>query len=230
MDIHLHYVEKGEGMPLVMLHGNGENVKYFKHQIDYFSKHYRVIAIDTRGHGKSPRGTKPFTLKQFAEDLKSFVEEKKLEKINLLGFSDGANIAVLFALKYPQYLNKLILNGGNLHPSGVKKSIQIPIVIGYVMVSCLSFFNKKLIAKKEMMALMVKQPDIRADELNKLEISTLVIAGTNDMIKQSHTESIHNHIKRSKLCFINGDHFIANKKSKLFNKQVEEFLENSKFN
>lgn len=52
MDIQLYYEEKGEGEPLILLHGNGEDGTYFKNQIEYFSKSYRVIVVDTRGHGK----------------------------------------------------------------------------------------------------------------------------------------------------------------------------------
>lgn len=59
MDIRLYYEKAGDGEPLILLHGNGEDGTYFKHQMEYFSKDYRVIAIDTRGHGKSPRGEKP---------------------------------------------------------------------------------------------------------------------------------------------------------------------------
>ena len=76
----LYYQEKGAGQPLVLLHGNGEDSTYFKAQIEYFSARYRVIAIDTRGHGRSPRGTAPFTLKQFAEDLKSTLDELGVDK------------------------------------------------------------------------------------------------------------------------------------------------------
>ena len=65
MNIKLHYVEEGQGEPLLLLHGNGEDGTYFVHQIAYFSKKYRVIAIDTRGHGKSPRGDQPFTIWDF---------------------------------------------------------------------------------------------------------------------------------------------------------------------
>ena len=68
MDITLNYVETGEGFPLVLLHGNGEDHTYFKRQMEPFSQRYRVIALDTRGHGGSPRGSAPFTLDQFAED------------------------------------------------------------------------------------------------------------------------------------------------------------------
>ena len=71
MDIQLHYVEKGSGPPLLLLHGNGENSDYFCRQIDYFQEAFHVYAPDTRGHGKSPRGTAPFTLEQFALDLKA---------------------------------------------------------------------------------------------------------------------------------------------------------------
>lgn len=226
MDITLSYIEKGEGYPFIMLHGNGESKEYFKHQIEYFSKHYRVIAIDTRGHGKSKRGSMPFTLNQFAEDLKHFLDELEITKAILLGFSDGGNIALLFALKYPQYVGKLILNGANLRPSGVKLYVQFPVYIGYGIVSFISKFNKKAIYKKEVLALMVNQPNIKEKELSRLRIPTLVIAGEKDMIKSKHTELIAKHIKNSRLCIIEGDHFIANNNSKLFNKKVLKFLLN----
>lgn len=102
MDIQLNYIEKGSGFPLLLLHGNGENLDYFAHQIEYFSKFYRVIAVDTRGHGKSPLGDAPFTIRQFAEDLFAFMDTLRLPKAHILGFSDGANTALTFALKYPE--------------------------------------------------------------------------------------------------------------------------------
>ncbi len=146
MDIHLNYTEKGEGDPLVLLHGNGGDSGYFVHQTEHFSKSRRVIAVDTRGHGKSPRGDAPFTIAQFAEDLKDFLDGEKIEKPDILGFSDGANIALTFALKYPERVSRLILNGGNLFPAGVKRSIQIPIEIGYNIAS--KFADKALPQRK----------------------------------------------------------------------------------
>lgn len=62
MDIRLYYREKGSGEPLILLHGNGEDGSYFESQIEHLSGKYRVIALDTRGHGRSPRGTAPFTI------------------------------------------------------------------------------------------------------------------------------------------------------------------------
>ena len=131
MDIQLNYLIAGQGFPLVLLHGNGEDHTYFKRQMGCLSEKYQVIALDTRGHGGSPRGTAPFTLEQFAEDLKGFLDSREIERCHLLGFSDGANTALLFALKYPEYVEKLILNGADLYPAGVKLSTQIPIVLGW---------------------------------------------------------------------------------------------------
>ena len=129
MDIRLHYTEKGSGEPLILLHGNGENGRYFVNQTDFFAEKYRVIAVDTRGHGQSPRGEAPFLIRQFAEDLAGFMDGLGIERANILGFSDGGNIAVTFALKYPQRVNRLILNGANIFPRGMKLHILLPIII-----------------------------------------------------------------------------------------------------
>ena len=172
MDIRHFYVEQGEGEALILLHGNGENGTYFENQISYFSGFYRVIALDTRGHGKTPRGEAPFTIRQFAEDLKDFLDEKKIERANILGFSDGGNIALIFAMRYPERVQKLILNGANLDAKGVKPSVQIPIVFGY---KAASFFAKKdPKAKKnmEMLGLMVHDPNIREEELGRITVPT----------------------------------------------------------
>ena len=155
MDITLNYIETGEGFPLVLLHGNGEDHTYFKRQMEPFSQRYRVIALDTRGHGGSPRGSAPFTLDQFAGDLKEFLDRKGITRCHLLGFSDGGNIALLFALKYPQYVEKLVLNGANLRPSGVKLSTQLPIVAGWCACGVCGLFSRQAKANWEMLNLMV---------------------------------------------------------------------------
>ena len=225
MDITHHYIEKGDGQPLILLHGNGENCDYFCQQIDAFSKRFRVIALDTRGHGQTPRGEKPFTIRQFAADLLEFMNLKGINKSHILGFSDGANIAMAFAMKYPERVDRLILNGGNLDASGVKRGTQIPIEIGYWFAS--RFANKSVEAKAhaEMLGLMVNDPNIAPSDLSKITAPTLVIAGTRDMIKESHTRLIAANIPNAELAFVSGNHFIANKNPKEFNARVMRFLE-----
>lgn len=223
-DIQLHYIEQGQGQPLVLLHGNGENCDYFAHQISYFSKYYRVIAIDTRGHGKSPRGNAIFAIKQFAEDLKYFIDTINIAKPIILGFSDGGNIALEFALKYPERVNKLILNGANLFPSGVKPRYQWPVEIGYRIAKLFSKKSGKAKQNAEMLGLMVNEPHIEPSELSRLTMPVLVVAGTNDMIKESHTRLIYNSLPNAQLAILDGDHFVANKNPKVFNAMVKSFL------
>ncbi len=224
MDIQLHCIEQGQGQPLILLHGNGEEHSYFEHQIGHFSKEYRVIAIDTRGHGQSPRGEKPFTIKQFAEDLHDFMDEKGISKANILGFSDGGNIALTFALKYPERIEKLILNGANLFPSGVKPLYQWPIEIGYRIAKM--FAKKSEEAKKnaEMLGLMVNEPHIDPSQLAQLKMPVLVVAGTKDMIKDKHTRLIYKSLPNARLTILEGDHFVANKNYEAFNSAVAAFL------
>lgn len=226
MDIELNYIEKGYGKPLILLHGNGGDHTYFEHQIEAFSNYFRVIAIDTRGHGLSPRGTAPFTIAQFAEDLLSFIKEKSIEKPHILGFSDGANIALAFAIKYSLLIDKLIINGADLHTSGVKRSFQVPIEIGYKMAKFFARNNEKSIRNVEMLNLMVNEPNIDKHELQKIKNNTLVIAGTNDMIKESHTRLIHENIPNAELAFIKGNHFVANKNWNDYNCRILQFFNN----
>ena len=223
-DIQLHYIEQGQGKPLILLHGNGENCDYFEHQIPCFARDYRVIAIDTRGHGQSPRGDKPFTIKQFAEDLHDFMDEKAIGKAILLGFSDGGNIALTFALKYPERVDKMIVDGANLFPSGVKPIYQWPIEIGYRIAKL--FAKKSEEAKKnaEMLSLMVNEPHIDPSDLARLKMPVLVVAGTKDMIKDEHTRLIYKSLPNAKLEIVPGDHFVANKNYEAFNSIVEAFL------
>ncbi len=224
MDITLYHCEKGNKEPFILLHGNGEDGTYFKHQIDYFSDIYRVITLDTRGHGKSQRGNAPFTIKQFAKDLDGFMNYMGITKAIILGFSDGANIAMEFALKYPHRVNALILNAGNLNPKGVKKIIQLPIELGYKIATKFSSKSQKAKANAEMLGLMVNEPNIDSRELIKISVPTLVICGTRDMIKESHTKEIVKSIPNAKLAIVKGNHFIANKNPRAFNKEIEDFL------
>ncbi len=224
MDINHYYIEKGTGFPLILLHGNGEDCGYFVHQMEPFAKHFRVIAIDTRGHGQTPRGEASFSIRQFAEDLLDFMNLHQIEKAHILGFSDGGNIAMVFALMHPERVEKLILNGANLKASGVKRKVQIPIEIGYRIAKL--FATKSPAARKnaEMLGLMVNDPNVKAEELSCIQNPTLVIAGEKDMIKDSHTRLIAKSIPGAMLSIIPGNHFIANKNPDTFNEVVLRFL------
>lgn len=222
MDISLHYIKKGSGSPLILLHGNGESGAYFVHQMDVFAERYTVYAVDTRGHGQSPRGTAPFTIAQFAKDLEGFLDEQGLDRVDILGFSDGGNIALTFALARPDRVRRLILNGANLDPKGVKPAVQIPIVLGYRLASL--FKAPKARANAELLGLMVNEPHIDPAALSALTMPVLVIVGTKDMIREAHSRLICDSLPNGRMVVLEGDHFIANKRPAAFNRAVLEFL------
>ena len=223
MDIELFYTKTGSGPPLLLLHGNGEDGTYFVHQVEEFSRDFTVYAIDTRGHGQSPRGGAPFTISQFADDLLAFMDRQGLPRADILGFSDGGNIALIFALRHPDRVRRLILNGANLDPKGVKPLVQLPIVLGYHFASLSK--SPKAKARAELLGLMVNEPHIDPADLGKLSMPVLVIAGTRDMIRENHTRLIANRIPNARLVLIPGDHFIANKAPAAFDRAVRQFLE-----
>lgn len=225
MDIELNYREAGEGYPLILLHGNGEDSGHFRHQLDFFStKGYRVIAIDTRGQGESPRGTAPFTYEQFANDLESFMDEHGLFRADILGFSDGAITALLFALTRPERVTKLILNGANLDPEGIVEPIRKKIVSKAEQFEKAKDESPEAMARYENFELMAKHPSIDPKELSKVECPTLVIVGTNDLIDAAHTELIYRSLPNAELVFVQGDHFIAYDNPAAFNDAVLKFL------
>ena len=224
MDIRHAFLEKGQGEPLILLHGNGEDSGYFCGQLDAFAQHYHVYALDTRGHGKTPRGEAPFTIRQFADDLLGFLDAHQIEKAHLLGFSDGGNIALVFAIRHPERVDRLILNGANLNPAGAKRTVQIPIEIGYRIASLFARRSDSAKRNAELLGLMVNDPNIDPADLAGVRARTLVIAGTNDMIKANHTRQIAAGIPDARLVFLEGDHFVAKKHPEAFNRAVLAFL------
>ena len=225
VDINHYFIEKGKGEPFILLHGNGGSSDYFRGQIDEFARDHHVFALDTRGHGRTPRGEMPFTIRQFADDLRGFLDARGIDRANILGFSDGGNIAMIFAMRYPERVDRLILNGANLDTSGVKRIVQVPVELGYRIAR--KHAEKSGSARKnaEMLGLMVNDPNVDPSELSAIRAKTLVIAGTRDLIKASQTRQIAAGVPDAELVWIKGDHFIARKNPAEYNRAVLAFLQ-----
>ena len=211
----LAFEEAGSGNPLILLHGNGEDRSYFRHQIQDLQRIRKIYALDTRGHGKSPRGTAPFTLDQFVLDLRDFLDGQGIEQADLLGFSDGANVALKFSLTFPARVSRLILAGGNLFPEGMDPAELAEMRKDYQTATG---------HQKELLSLMVKEPQIRPEELKQLAMPVLVTAGSEDVIREEHTRLMAESIPDSRLEILPGGHWNAAEKPEAFNRMVREFL------
>ena len=215
----------GSGEPLILLHGNGEDHTIFDNVAKHFAKQYHVIAIDTRGHGKSPLGDEPISLYQFAEDLNEFMNEQKIEKANILGFSDGGNIALIFASEYPEKVIKLIANGANTKPSGIKPLVHLAMLFRYMLYSVAAAFSGKFELKKALYYIMLHEPHITKEELEQITAPTLVLVGTEDLIRESESKYIKKSIPNSEIVFVLGNHFIVKNNTKDYIFAVEKFLD-----
>lgn len=212
---------------LILLHGNGEDHTYFVKQIPAFSPHFRLVLMDTRGQGQSTGGDGELNFSVFAADLLALMDHLQIAKAHLLGFSDGGNLALTFALAHPERVQSLILNGANLEPGGVKLSTQLPIVLGYGCCRLLSPFSHKARQNGAVLGLMVNHPHIPPQALAVLTMPALVIVGERDMIRDRHSQLIARSLPNAQFVRIpGGDHFCAAKCPEVFNHAVLSFLQN----
>ncbi|MEG1067576.1 MAG: alpha/beta hydrolase [Anaerovoracaceae bacterium] len=191
-NINLFYEKRGKGKPLILLHGNGGTHKTFSRAIPILEKYFTVYAIDSRGHGNSQHVTE-YHYEDMAEDIKCFINEKKLEKPILYGFSDGGIVGLIVASKYPKLLSQLIVSGANTIPGGLKDG-------------WLKWFEiMKTITKSAKAKMVHEEPNITEEMLQKIEVPTVVLAGSRDMIKHTHTKKIAANIKNSSLRILHGE-------------------------
>ena len=219
------YLEiSGKGFPLILLHGNAQSNTYFDKQIQAFEESYQVIRIDFRAHGKSTNQGKQFSLKKFAEDLKEVVDILKIQHFDLLGFSDGANVAMYFAVNHPQMVHSLVLNSGNISTKGLfwfsKLATELSILLAY-----LCFWQPEL---PKIRRLMRENLSISFADLGRITARTLVLIGQFDIIKRQHSQKIAKSIPNAILKIVPWAlHDIAYLQPKKFNRIILDFLKAS---
>ncbi len=211
---------------LLLLHGNGESgAGCFAKQIEPFSRDFTVVAMDSRGQGKSTFGRKKLTIAQIADDAFALLEALGAKKASVVGFSDGANAAMAMLLKDSGVIEKAVLAGGNLFPAGVKDVYQKPIELGFRLLAGKAKRDSSARRRLAVMSLMVREPNFSPEELKKISVPTLVMAGSRDMIKDSHTRLIADSIPGAQLKIISGcGHFVFDKAADEAASAVLDFL------
>jgi pimeloyl-ACP methyl ester carboxylesterase len=191
-EVTLFYEKTGFGDPLVLLHGNGEDHMIFAHAIEELSQVYTVYAVDSRNHGQSTM-TNEYHYEAMALDIEQMIEKLNLSNVTLVGFSDGGILCLIMASKQPSWLKKIIVMGANLYPSGVKPNMNFDIKKEYERTGNLN------------LKMMLEEPMITDKMLHRINVPTVVVAGSNDIIMKGHTKKIANHIKDSKLIILNNE-------------------------
>jgi pimeloyl-ACP methyl ester carboxylesterase len=130
--IRIWYAEFGRGAPVLLLHGGLANANYWGDQVPALAQHYRVVVMDSRGHGRSSRDARPFGYDLMASDVLGLMDFLKIQKAAIVGWSDGAIIGLDIAIHHPERLSKLFAFAANSDPSGVKDVSKSPVFTAYI--------------------------------------------------------------------------------------------------
>lgn len=218
--INMYYETYGSGRPLIFLHGNGGSIRGAGSKIDYFKKYFKVIAIDSRGNGKSiDTSTKELSYAQMAYDVKVLLDSIQVDSAYISGQSDGGILGLIMAIKYPGKISKLVTFGANIFPG--KKAIfdEMDRLIKNTLKT-----TKNIVTRQNYL-LLDQQPNITEKELNGISCPVLVVQGDRDIIRAEHGLKIFNAIPNSNFFVMPGStHFGSVEKPELFNSVVMEFF------
>lgn len=220
----IYWEQQGAGPPLLLLHGNGEDGGIFKALLPALTQARSVITIDSRGHGRSTAGGKALSLCDMAEDVLAVMDDAGLDSADILGFSDGGNIGLIFAVRHPERLRSLIISGANSVPQGMRLKYQALLWLEHFLVSIGTAFSPRLCRKKELLDLMLYEPQLKTPELEKITAPTLITAGERDMIRSSHTDYLAAIIKNSEKHIFTGGHFTLTEQPEEFCRTILNFL------
>jgi pimeloyl-ACP methyl ester carboxylesterase len=130
--IRIWYAEFGHGEPVLFVHGGLANANYWGNQVRALRDRYRVIVMDSRGHGRSTRNAAPYGYDRMSDDVIGLLDYLKIRKVALVGWSDGAIIGLDIAMHHPERLSRLFAFAANIDPSGVADASHSPVVNEYI--------------------------------------------------------------------------------------------------
>ncbi len=108
-DVRLYYETFGSGAPIVFVHGGGMSHEFWEQQVYFFANHYQVVAYDLRGHGESDKPPHGHEFNRFVQDLETLLRYLGLGKVSLVCHAVGGYVGLLYALRNPKLLSKLVL-------------------------------------------------------------------------------------------------------------------------
>ena len=231
--IRLFYAEIGQGSPVVVLHGGLANSDYLGNQVHALAARHRVIVVDSRGHGRSTRDAQPFGYDLMTDDVVALLDKLKIQKADIVGWSDGAIIGLDMAMRHPDRVGRIFAFGANTQTSGLKDGFdKNPVFAAYMArarqeYARLSPTPDQYDAFQEQIGKMWEnQPNWTDAQLRTITSPVLVVDGDRDEgIKREHTEYIARTIPGARLLILpNLSHFAFLQDPVLFNTEMLDFL------
>jgi len=239
-DANIYYEEYGSGPTLVLLHGGIFGyIDEFSEVIPTLSKHYRVVAIATRGHGKSGLGSKPLSYKLFADDAYKVIKHITGDSVLVVGFSDGADLAYYLAAEHPATVKKLVAAGGNFGATdftGDDKTFNDSLNAAWFAKNMAQFVaeRKKLMPEPARFDEFVnKLADVwrenvyvTPETVKAIQCPTLIAAGQNDGCPIEHYVALYRLLTKGQMAIIPGsDHLVFVHKPALMAELITTFLQ-----
>lgn len=225
--VKLYYEVYGAGEPLLIVHGNGGSIGDVGAQIAHFRKRYKVIAMDSRDHGRSADSPGPITYDKMTSDLAALLDHLKTGPVYVLGWSDGGIEALLLGMRHPDKVKKIAAMAANLNPTD--KALH-PETVAFIKSAVASMDSQpantpQARRERKVTQMMLVEPQINPKQLESIQAPTLVLAGDHDVIADEHTVEIFHHLPNSQLCiFPNAGHMIPFDDPVRFNTAVEQFF------
>ncbi|MHC2743327.1 pimeloyl-ACP methyl ester carboxylesterase [Bradyrhizobium liaoningense] len=193
--IKVWYAVFGRGQPVLLLHGGLANANYWGHQVRALQRHYQVIVMESRGHGRSSRNQEPYGYDSMASDVIGLLDHLKIRQAAIVGWSDGAIIGLDIAMKHPERVSRLFAFAANSDPSGVADIASSDVFNAYIArageeykrLSSTPTEYKGFVA--EITKMWESQPKWTASDLATIKVPTWIVDGDHDeAIKRENTE------------------------------------------
>ena len=227
------YASCGSGPPVILLHGGLGHSGNWGYQIPALvSAGYRAILIDSRGHGRSTRDSRPFSYELMASDVLAVITFLHLEPAATVGWSDGACTALILGMSAPARVTGVFFFGCNMDPSGTKEIEFTPILRRCFSrhtqdYALLSATPDQFEAFSEAVGFMMQtQPNYTADDLAQVRLPVEIVQSEHDeFIKREHAEYLARCIPGATLTLLPGvSHFAPLQRPEQFNQALLAFL------
>jgi pimeloyl-ACP methyl ester carboxylesterase len=229
------YASYGSGWPVILLHGGLGHGGNWGYQVPaLLDAGYRAVLIDSRGHGRSTRDTRPYSYELMASDVLAVMDTLRLQQAALVGWSDGACTALILAMHAATRVVGVFFFACNMDPSGVKEFTESAIVnrcfSRHVQdYAQLSPTPDKFDEFSAAVGLMQRtQPNSTAEELGGIRVPVTIVQSEHDeFIKHEHAEYLARSIPNAELVVLcDVSHFAPLQRPGKFTSAVINFLQN----
>lgn len=231
--IQLYYEVHGEGFPLILVHGGLGNVDYWSNQIPVFAETYQVIALDSRGHGRSTFNETPISYEVMGNDILALMDHLEIDKADLVGWSDGGILGLELAIKHPERMNRIVAYAANYTPAGVRLDIGTSVKFNEYIAIAAADYQKLSPAPEKWNAFLANignmwatEPNYSKAQLEGITTPILILdGGQEEAIDLAQTLEMAELIPGAELVLIAGTgHFAFWEKAEQFDQIVLDFL------